>query len=200
MLIKIENDGSYIYPYEVKSLKADNPSTSFPTEVGLDTLADYGVLPVKRTDKPSGDVVTEGQPEQGEDGKWYQTWEVRDFTEAELAQQVDQRRADKLREINEGYSAALSHILADYPDAETRTWDKQEQEARAYAADNTATTPLLTEIANARGLTVVEFVSRVIANADAWIQLSGAATGKRHVLEERIGAATTVEDLEAIQW
>lgn len=200
MLIKIENDGTYTYPYDVKKLKADNPSTSFPVEVGIGTLAVYGVLPVKRTDKPSGDVVTEGLPEQGEDGRWHQTWEVRQFSPQENAERLEQHRADKLHEISAAYEARLNVILKDYPVVETKTWNKQESEARAWAADNTAGTPLLTEIANARGLTMVELVPRVIAKADAWITLSGAATGKRQALEQQIGAATTIEELEAIQW
>lgn len=102
--------------------------------------------------------------------------------------------------INRAYEDELNVILKSYPEVETKTWDKQEQEARAWAADNTATAPLLTEIANARGLTLAELVPRVIAKADAWMQLSGAATGKRQALEGQIEAATTVEEVEAIQW
>lgn len=109
-------------------------------------------------------------------------------------------KAAKRREINAAYAAELAAITDDYPDVERLTWDKQEREARAWADDNTASTPLLDGIAAARGLSLSELVSRVIAKADAWIDASGAATGHRQALEDAIDAAETVEDVEAVAW
>jgi hypothetical protein len=50
-----------------------------------------GYAVVAETERPVGDVVTEGQPEQ-RDGVWYQTWEVREFTAEELAEREQQQR------------------------------------------------------------------------------------------------------------
>ncbi|KTG26221.1 hypothetical protein AWR38_17770 [Idiomarina sp. WRN-38] len=119
---------------------------------------------------------------------------------APLAEQLANRRADKLREINDAYQTELNVILREYPSAETKTWDKQEAEARAWNADNTVPTPLLDAVANARGMDKGELVRRVLAKADAWIELSGQATGKRQRLEDEISNAATLDALDAIEW
>lgn len=109
-------------------------------------------------------------------------------------------KAKAVQRINDDYQAELNAILRDYPDAETKTWDKQESEARAYQDDSSAATPLIDAIAYARSMVKAELVQRVIAKADAWISLSGAATGKRQALEDAIANAETVEAADAINW
>ena len=109
-------------------------------------------------------------------------------------------RKNKRREINNAYQSELDAILADYPEAETKTWDKQESEARAWAADSTTSTPLIDAIAESRSMAKAELVSRIIAKSDAWISLSGAATGKRQALDDQIAGAQTLEEVEAIAW
>lgn len=161
-------------------------------------IGPISVLPVRNV-KPAITIMqTYGSPERTVSGdEVVYTYPV---VERDPAEVLEEQKLAAAKRVNSGYQAELNAILRDYPEAETKTWDKQEQEARAWAADNTATAPLLTEIANARGLTLAELVPRVIAKADAWMQLSGAATGKRQALEEQIEAATTVEEVEAIQW
>ena len=56
---------------------------------------------------------------------------------------LEQTKAAKLSEINKAADAAIATLTATYPDREISTFDKQESEARAYAADATASTPLL---------------------------------------------------------
>lgn len=116
----------------------------------------------------------------------------------------DARKA-KHAEINAAYSAEMSAILSKYPDAETLTWDKQESEARAYAEwqDSGGTepsTPIIAAIAQGRQMSKDELVTRIIEKADAWIEASGIATGKRQALEDRINNAEAVDELNAIQW
>ncbi|MCP1318591.1 hypothetical protein [Halomonas sp. 707B3] len=201
LLIKLNDQGGIgRYPYTLRMLKNDHPNVSLPSNPDDATLLALGAVRMQTIPRPTGDVVTEGTPEQQPDGTWRQTWVVRDFKPEETAEALAKSQERKRQEINRAYEDELNVILKNYPEVETKTWDKQEQEARAWAADNTAVTPLLTEIANARGLTMAELVPRVIAKADAWMQLSGAATGKRQALEEQIESATTVEEVEAIQW
>lgn len=109
-------------------------------------------------------------------------------------------QAAKLRQVNRAYETEMAAILTDYPQAETLTWDKQEREARAWQADNTAPTPYIDAIAASRGMDKAELVSRIITKADAWVTLSGNATGKRQRLEDAIAAATDVASVEAITW
>ncbi|WP_404463101.1 hypothetical protein LG331_09995 [Vreelandella aquamarina] len=118
-------------------------------------------------------------------------------TPAEL---LAEAQAAKLAEINDAYQSELDAVLNEYPNAETKTWDKQEAEARAWDADNEAPTPLLDAVAAGRNMDKAELVQRVLAKADAWIALSGQATGKRQSLEDEISKAKTLDALDAIYW
>lgn len=184
----------------IAQLRNEFPSITIPRNLTPEQLATFGRVYVEPTEPPEGDVVTQGEPAQDGKGVWRQMWQVRDYTPEELAEQLESRRADKLNQINAGYQSELDAILSDYPSAETKTWDKQEAEARAWQADNSASTPLLDAVAAGRDMDKAELVQRVLAKADAWIALSGAATGKRQRLEDEISKAKTLEALDAIQW
>lgn len=120
-----------------------------------------------------------------------------------VSRTLDEARAQALGRINRGYQVAMSGILASYPTEETLTFDKQESEARAWAAstpENRPETPYLDALLTTRPLDKEELVSRVIAKADAFIATSGAMTGKRQAYEDAIEQATTLEALDAIVW
>ena len=89
-------------------------------------------------------------------------------------------------------------LTGTYPDREIRTFDKQESEARAYAADPTASTPLLSALAQARGIPLPDLVERVLAKADAFAVASGSIIGQRQALEDRLDACTTLEEVQGI--
>lgn len=111
---------------------------------------------------------------------------------------LDEAKAAKLSEINAAADRAISKLTATYPNREISTFDKQESEARAYAADPTASTPLLSALAQARGIELSELVQRVIAKADILAMASGSIIGQRQALEDRLDTCTTVEDVQAI--
>lgn len=69
---------------------------------------------------------------------------------------------------------------------------------RAYAADATASTPLLSALAQARGIPLSELVERVLAKADAFAVASGSIIGQRQALEDRLDACTTLEEVQGI--
>ena len=111
---------------------------------------------------------------------------------------LEEAKAAKLAEINAAADRALSKLTATYPDREIATFDKQEAEARAYAADPTAATPLLSALSQARGMELPELVRRVIAKADAFAVASGSIIGQRQALEDRLNACATLEEVEAL--
>lgn len=76
-------------------------NVSLPRNPSDADLARLGYARIHPTPRPTGDVVTQGQPEQ-RDGKWYQTWIVREFT----AEELEQRRLDR-----------ETRLLADLEDA-----------------------------------------------------------------------------------
>lgn len=107
-------------------------------------------------------------------------------------------KAVRLSEINTAADRAISTLTATYPDREIATFDKQESEARAYAADPTASTPLLSALAQARGIDMDELVKRVIAKADAFAAASGYIIGQRQALEDQLDACRTVKEVQNI--
>lgn len=111
---------------------------------------------------------------------------------------LKQTKAVKLSEINRAADAAIATLTATYPDREISTFDKQESEARAYVADATASTPLLSALAEARGISLSDLVERVLAKADAFAVASGSIIGQRQALEDRLDACTTLEEVQGI--
>ena len=71
---------------------------------------------------------------------------------------LEEVKTAKLSEINAAADRAIATLTATYPDREISTFDKQESEARAYAADPTASTPLLSALAQARGIPLPDLV------------------------------------------
>ena len=111
---------------------------------------------------------------------------------------LQEAKAAKLTEINAAADRAIATLTATYPDREIATFDKQEAEARAYTADPTAPTPLLSALSKARGVPLDELARRVLVKADAFAVASGSIIGQRQALEDRLDACTTVEEVEAL--
>ena len=111
---------------------------------------------------------------------------------------LEEVKTAKLSEINAAADRAIATLTATYPDREISTFDKQEAEARAYAADPTASTPLLSALAQARGISLPDLVERVLAKADAFAVASGSFIGQRQALEDRLDVCTTVEEVQSI--
>ena len=104
----------------------------------------------------------------------------------------------KLNEINALYQQAIATLTPTYPDDERLTFDKQEQEARAWLADNSASTPFVDALAAGRQMNKAELVGRIIAKADAFAIASGSLTGQRQRYEDLLDAAETAEEVAAI--
>ena len=111
---------------------------------------------------------------------------------------IDELRAAKLDEINSTYNTATSSLVSTYPNTELLTFDKQEQEARAWDADNTAETPLVDMLALGRQMDKAELVRRILLKADAFALATGYLTGQRQRYEDLLDAATTAEEIAAI--
>ncbi|ADP02463.1 conserved hypothetical protein [Salmonella phage PVPSE1] len=91
------SDGKY--PVYLSDFRADNPNVSTGSWIYSENLVELGYFPVIPKEMPEGDVVTEGAPHfNDQTQEWEQTWDVRDFTEEEIAANLvsakDQRKAD----------------------------------------------------------------------------------------------------------
>ena len=107
-------------------------------------------------------------------------------------------KARKLNEINFTYEKAIATLTPTYPDDERLTFDKQEQEARAWLADNSTSTPFINALAVGRQMDKAELVERIIAKADAFAVASGSLTGQRQRYEDMLDVAETAEEVAAI--
>lgn len=118
---------------------------------------------------------------------------------------VDQVKTGCLAAINARAAMLLSELSAAYPDVEVQSWAQQTREAEALAVDSSASTPLLSAIAAARGLTIDGLAERVRAKVAAYAAASGTVIGQRQALEDALmsvdlAAPDAAAQLEAIQW
>ncbi len=117
----------------------------------------------------------------------------------------EQARTDALTSANAEASARIAVVRTGTPEDEVQSWGKQESEARALLADATATTPLLTAIAAARGVPIDRLAAKVIEKSDAYAIYTGALIGTRQSLEDKLmsidlAAPDALAQIEAVQW
>lgn len=99
------------YPCTLMDVRLANPNSSFADIPSDDDLSALGFARVLPTEKPSGDVVTEEAPAIV-DGKWQQSWSVREFTPEEKAAHDAQLRADRESAIAAArYAREIAGIL-----------------------------------------------------------------------------------------
>ena len=112
---------------------------------------------------------------------------------------LDEVKAEKLAEINAACDRILSDAASTYPETEILTFDQQTAEAKAYqASGDTEDAPLLSALAQGRGMTLDELAKRVIAKHTAFTALSGYVIGQRQALEDRLNACTTGEAIRSL--
>lgn len=92
-----------------------------------------------------------------------------------------------------------SALLSGYPQAEIDSFYKQEKEALAYKADNSADTPMLKIIAQTRGVPFDLLVEKVLEKSSQFSHAMGAIIGQRQKFEDRILATESIEDLDVIE-
>lgn len=108
-------------------------------------------------------------------------------------------KAAKLTEILTGSDAAMNAITSTYSENEKFSWPKQEAEAKALLADPSAPAPLLRGIADTRGIALTVLRDKVLANVEASEALTALILGTQQRYEDAVKAATTVEDVQAIE-
>jgi hypothetical protein len=81
---------------------------------------------------------------------------------------------------------------------ESLSWDQQRKESEAYTADNTASTPLLTKLAEARGITIAQMVSKVTVALEKYYEKLAVLLAKKQKVENEIKACTTLLELHVV--
>ncbi len=117
-----------------------------------------------------------------------QAWEV----------SLEQAVAARISEATAACDAVLAPLGVEYGRWETATWDQQYAEATALMANPTAAVPLITALAQARGMDVGVLAQRIIRNRETWSVLTGSVIGQRLAIVDKINAATKVEQVMGV--
>lgn len=94
---------------------------------------------------------------------------------------VRDRYNQKFKELNKW----SSHL-------EAATWEQQKSEASAWTADNSASTPMLTTMATARGISVSDLVSKINSKVTAYNNSLATLLGEQKNLEDDIDALADI--------
>jgi len=103
---------------------------------------------------------------------------VKDFRTSEEIEK------NKRSSINENYENEVSKLTLGVPNSEISTWTKQESEARSYKIDNQAATPLISSLAEQRGVSLDYLADKIIEKADAYSIAIGTLTGVRQKAQD----------------
>ena len=187
------------YPLTEQDIRNAFPNVSFPTP-----FAAEGYAVVFPTPAPAVDwyhAAREIAPVLTSKGTWAQAWEVVDVprTPEEEAERLAQAKAAKSAEILTGSDAAMNAITSSYSANEKLSWPKQEAEAKVLLADPNAPAPLLRGIADTRGIALTVLRDKVLANVEASEALTALILGTQQKYEDAVKAATTVEEVQAIE-
>ena len=88
-------------------------------------------------------------------------------------------------------------VSARVGDLEQLSFEQQKSEAAAWTADNTASTPMLTTMATARGITVSALVSKINTKVAAYNSAVATKLAEQKVLEDEVDAFTTIAQAHA---
>nr|WP_321259710.1 hypothetical protein [uncultured Pseudodesulfovibrio sp.] len=108
-------------------------------------------------------------------------------------------RKAKQREISNLADSFIMEAEGKYGVMERQTWGQQYSEALAYRTDPEASVPLLDIIAVNRGMDVSTLAGHIIENRAAWELIAGAIVGQRLAYQDRLDAAVTAEEVQAIE-
>lgn len=120
-----------------------------------------------------------------EDGS-YAIYYNEDMT-IDIDKETEVTKTEAIAKANSDYESEVAKLTAGVPDSERSTWTKQESEARAYQADNTAVTPFIDSLSESRGVDKDYLVQKIIEKSDAYAIAIGTLTGVRQKAEDSIG-------------
>ena len=85
----------------------------------------------------------------------------------------------KAAEIRSRYATMMDEIVAPYSKTEQSTWFSQVQEADKFLADPTAQTPMLSALAENRGVSLADLATWVKENESAYRVAVGSILGQQ---------------------
>lgn len=125
--------------------------------------------------------------------------EVVTLSDVQKSRQIVSKKFALILALNKKLDKKLGSFFNQFSAVEKSTWDAQLAEAKAFQADATSSTPLLSAIATARGITVADLVQKVLGKAVAYQTMVAALIGDKQALESQLQAADTDAALNTLR-
>lgn len=125
-------------------------------------------------------------------------WVLPPNREAEI---LNEAKADKIISLNVAAQAFIDSAagIDKIPEFEVQTWGIQATEAKAWAANKSAQTPILDQIAASRGVPAETLKAAALKKTIAYEQLTASITGQRQAMQSKIEQAKTKAALDKIK-
>ena len=140
------------------------------------------------------DIAPPSQYHRLEDGQWILPKDRQPHLLADA-------KAAKLHRLNDAAQAFIHDAagLDNVPDFEFASWSIQAAEAKSWAAEPSAPTPVLDQIAASRGIPAATLKAAALRKTLAYEHLSAHIAGQRQAMQSKIDAAETQTALDAIE-
>lgn len=116
---------------------------------------------------------------------------------------LDFAKQEKLSEIREASNSYMKELKKNFSDAEVQTWFRQENGLKLLSADINSEeydAKWVKALAATRGITVEEQMQRISYSSNVMNEYAYRLVGYQQSLEDRINAATTLEELQEIRF
>jgi len=100
--------------------------------------------------------------------------------------------------LDDVYDKRFAQINLSVSKLEEVSWAQQRSEAEAYSADNTAPTPLLSSLAQSRGITLSEMVTRVLTAITNYNQEVATLLARKQMIETEIKSCADIQALNIV--
>lgn len=134
------------------------------------------------------DLVFYESMEQGDKIPYY-------LTETDKEQAISFLKIVLIKFAHEFYDLEFDKINARTPKAERELFLTQRQEAQAWTADNTVSTPVLSALAEARGITLAQMVTKVLTKISDYETELAALVARQKTVEAEIKQCVTLKEL-----
>lgn len=111
---------------------------------------------------------------------------------------LETAKQNAIKELGEKTDKLTDALLADYPKSEMSSFYRQEQEARAFMANNNSPCAMLGAIAQKRGIPLALLAEKVIEKADYFAWVTGQILGEKQRIESAIQVANSKAEIDEL--
>jgi len=117
-----------------------------------------------------------------------------------IAESLLRAKEVKSKQILQKYNEAVDSAIENYSWLEVISWHKQELQAIEYLADSGADVPLLEALATQNNVTKTVAANYILSKKAARDTAIGNLIGKKQYLLTQVDNATTITEVQAINW